>query len=131
MRIIIVGVSLVLVLTQVGSALGEDANHIMPGCRAVTDEQSTKDVPETRECLGTIEGMRVGAILQSYVLRAPPPFCIPDNVTRGQIVRAVVNYIDRQSPPLTTGSSPDKDANMLSYFAYFALREGWPCEPKP
>ena len=130
MRAFIISAGLVLALTQVGPALSEDANHILPGCRAVTDEQSLKDVVETRECLGIIEGMRVGASLQSYVLKAPPPFCIPDNVTRSQIVHVVVNYIERQSPPLTTGP-PDKDANILSYFAYFALREAWPCEPKP
>ena len=109
-------------------ALGEDANHIIAGCRAVTDEQSFKDLAEARECLGIIEGMRVGATLQSHILKAPPPFCIPDTVTRSQIVRAVVDYIDRQSPILTTGA-PDKDANMLSYFAYFAMREAWPCNP--
>src|SRR5262249_53241016 len=47
-------------------------------------------------------------------------------VTRSQIVHAVVDFIDRQSAPLTTGTR-DKDANILSYFAYFALREAWPC----
>jgi hypothetical protein len=127
MRKLNISVSLLLALTQVGPALGEDDNHIMPGCRAVTDEQSLKDASiETRECLATIEGMRVGAVLQSHVLKAPPPFCIPETVTRSQIVRAVVDFVDRQSAPLTTGSS-DKDANIISYFAYFALREAWPC----
>ena len=75
-----------------------------------------------------IGGARLGAILQSHILKAPPPFCIPDNVTRGQMVRAVVDYIDRQSPMLTTGAL-DKDANMLSYLTYFAMRETWPCHP--
>jgi hypothetical protein len=128
MRAIIISASLVLALAQVGPALAEDANHILPGCRAVTDEQSLKDVAETKECLGIIEGMRVGATLQSHILKAEPPFCIPDNVTRSQMVRVVVEYIDRQSPILTTGA-PDKDANMLSYFAHFALRQAWPCKP--
>ncbi len=128
MRAFVISVSLVLAVTQVAPALGEDANHIIPGCRAVTDEQSFKDLAEARECLGIIEGMRVGASLQSHILKGPAPFCIPDNVTRSQMVRAVVDYIDRQSPVLTTGA-PDKDANMLSYFAYFAMREAWPCNP--
>ena len=128
MRPLIIGASLVLALTHLGPALGEDANHIIPGCRAVTDEQSFKDSAEARECLGIIEGMRVGATLQSHILKAAPPFCLPDNVTRSQMVRVVVDYIDRQSPILTTGA-PDKDANMLSYFAYFAMREAWACSP--
>jgi hypothetical protein len=128
MRAFIIGTGLVLALTQVGPALGEDANHLIPGCRAVKDEQSLKDLAEARECLGVIEGMRVGAALQSHILKAPSPFCIPDDVTRSQMVHVVVDYIDRQSPVLTTGA-PDKDANMLSYFAYFALREAWPCKP--
>ena len=42
MRPLIIGASLVLALTHLGPALGEDANHIIPGCRAVTDEQSFK-----------------------------------------------------------------------------------------
>ena len=126
MRPLVIAICLVLPLTHLAPAVGEDANHIIPGCRAVTDEQSFKDLAEARECLGIIEGMRVGAILQSHILKAPPPFCIPDTVTRSQMVRVVVDFIDKQSPVLSTGA-PDKDANMLSYFAYFAIREAWPC----
>jgi hypothetical protein len=126
MRPLVIAIGLVLALTHVAPAVGEDANHIIPGCRAVTDEQSFKDLAEARECLGIIEGMRVGAILQSHILKAPPPFCIPDTVTRSQMVHVVVDFIDKQSPVLSTGA-PDKDANMLSYFAYFAIREAWPC----
>jgi Rap1a immunity proteins len=126
MRPLVIAICLVLALTHVAPAAGEDANHIIPGCRAVTDEQSFKDLAKARECLGIIEGMRVGAILQSHILKAPPPFCIPDTVTRSQMVHVVVDFIDKQSPVLSTGA-PDKDANMLSYFAYFAIREAWPC----
>src|SRR6478752_6620451 len=128
MRPLVIAICLVLALTHLAPAVGEDANHIIPGCRAVTEEQSFKDLAEARECLGIIEGMRVGAILQSHILKGPAPFCIPDNVTRSQMVVAVVDYIDRQSPILTTGA-PDKDANMLSYLAYFAMREAWACSP--
>jgi hypothetical protein len=128
MRPLIIGAILLLALAHLGPALGEDANHIIADCRAVTSEQSFKDMAEARECLGIIVGTRVGATLQSHILKTPPPFCIPDNVTRSQMVRVVVDYIDRQSPILTTGAL-DKDANMLSYLAYFAMREAWPCSP--
>jgi hypothetical protein len=50
MKTIIIGGTLVLALTQLGPAMGEDANHIIPGRRAVTDEQSFKDLAEAREC---------------------------------------------------------------------------------
>jgi hypothetical protein len=125
----IVGAIFLLALAYLGPALGEDANHIISDCRGVTDEQAFKDMAEARECFGIILGTRVGATLQSHILKAPPPFCIPDNVTRSQLVRVVVDYIDRQSPILTTGAL-DKDANMLSYLAYFAMRETWPCGPQ-
>jgi hypothetical protein len=128
MRQLIIGAILLLALAHSGPALGEDANHIIADCRAVTDEQSFKDVAEAKECLGIIVGTRVGATMQSHILKAAPPFCIPENVTRSQLVRVVVDYIDRQSPILTTGAL-DKDANMLSYLAYFAMRETWPCSP--
>ena len=126
MRRLIIGAIFLLALTHLGPALGEDANHIIANCRAVTSEESFKELAEARECLGIIVGTRVGATLQSHILKAPPPFCIPDSVTRSQMVRVVIDYIDRQSPMLTTGAS-DKDANMLSYLAYFAMREAWPC----
>jgi hypothetical protein len=122
MRPLIIGAILLLALAHLGPALGEDANHIIADCRAVTDEQSFKDMAEARECLGIIVGTRVGATLQSHILKSPPPFCIPDNVTRSQMVRVVADFIDRQAPILSTGAA-DKDANMLSYFAYFAMRE--------
>jgi hypothetical protein len=128
MRSLIIGASLMLGLIHLGPALGEEAYHIIADCRAVTSEQSFNELAEARECLGIIVGTRGGATLQSHILKAAPPFCIPDNVTRSQMVRVVVDYIDRQSPMLTTGAA-DKDANMLSYLAYFAMRETWPCNP--
>src|SRR5689334_12203700 len=63
MRPWIIGASVALALTHLGPALGEDANHILPGCRAAIDDQSFNDTAEARECLGIIEGMRVGATL--------------------------------------------------------------------
>ena len=56
MRPLIIGASLVLALTHLGPALGEDANHIIPGCRAVTDEQSFKDWPRPENVSGLLRG---------------------------------------------------------------------------
>ena len=71
---LIIGTILLLALAHLGPALGEDANHIIADCRAVTSEQSFKDMAEARECLGIIVGTRVGATLQSHILKTPPPF---------------------------------------------------------
>jgi len=54
MRAFIIRASLVLAVTQVGPALGEDANHIIPGCRAVTDEQSFKDLAGPENASGLL-----------------------------------------------------------------------------
>ncbi len=56
MRAFIISASLVLPLTQVGPALGEDANHIVPGCRAVTDEQSLKEWLRPGSASGLLRG---------------------------------------------------------------------------
>jgi hypothetical protein len=87
MRTLIISAILVLALTHVGPTLAEDANHIIPGCRTVTDEQSFKDLAEARECLGIIEGMRVGAILQSHVRDRRVSWLVRGNVQQAMSQR--------------------------------------------
>jgi hypothetical protein len=122
MRTTIIGVSLVLVLLT-GPAWGEDtANEVLPGCRAFLKPPESGWLPAFKQgiCVGTIEGVIGAGIMDAVRGGGTDPFCIPDGVTRGQLVRVVVNFAD-QHPELTHAG--------FSSFASAALALAWPCRP--
>jgi hypothetical protein len=85
----------------------------MPGCRPFLG------VPQGLY----MEGMCLGIILglaDAVRLQKPRRFCVPDGVTQGQMVRVVVNYIDRH---------PETMHLRFSALAFHALKEAWPCNP--
>ena len=128
MRTLIIGVSLVLALSQAAPAEGEDlnsANAIMPGCRFFLEEPRQEPRPNITpfqegfkegECLGFILGVDAGARLAA----TPKPWCIPEAASNGQIVRVVVNYIDRH---------PEEMHRHFAVLAFDALLQAWPCKP--
>ena len=67
------------------------------------------------DCIGMIKGLSYAASMQP-----PIPFCVPDDATNGQMVRVVVNYIDRH---------PERMHRGFGHLAYDALEEAWPCKP--
>jgi hypothetical protein len=111
-------------LAKAWSCKGEEedlssANAIMPGCRSFLEEKPTSGGRERfkeQKCLGIILGLVDAADLQQ-----PSPFCVPDGVTSGQMVRVVVSYIDRH---------PETMPRRFSRLASHALVESWPCKPE-
>jgi Rap1a immunity proteins len=71
-----------------------------------------------------IDGLILGVIQRDVQLHLQPhvplPFCIPDEVTRGQVVRVVIKYIDQH---------PEQTHELFGFLAYDALKEAWPCKP--
>jgi hypothetical protein len=123
MRAFIISTSLVLALTQVGLAEGEEnpgsANHFMPGCRAAIAHDMNESGVQVGACIGFIGGVVWGVNIQSRALHAPRPFCIPDGVQGGdQLIRVVVKYIDQR---------PEVMHRPFAELVYLALKEVWPC----
>jgi hypothetical protein len=67
-----------------------------------------------------VEGIVIGIETRSYELKAPLPFCIPQNATNSQMVRVVIQYIDQR---------PQRMHEHFTALAYEALRTAWPCKP--
>ena len=114
MRTFIIIASLALALTQVELAEGNpnSANAIMPGCRAFLGAEpprSNMDWFKEGECVGVLHGL---ADLMERL-------CIPSEATQSQVVRVVVNYIDRH---------PEKMHMPFTHLAAEALRAAWPCK---
>jgi len=98
-----------------GSAFGANAmtsaNDVMPGCRDSLKPEITADFLQGF-CLGLITAL-------SDVADATKISCLPPEVTRGQIVRVVVQYIDNR---------PARMHEIFTVFAAEAMKSAWPCQ---
>ena len=90
--------------------VSNSANYIMPGCREFLAEDSRKEAWGQAFCTGLISGI-------AYMI---DDICIPDSVTRLEIVRVVVQYIDAR---------PVRIHEDFSKLSEEAMRAAWPCKP--
>jgi hypothetical protein len=96
-----------------GATFGQDtdsANYVMPACRATLnrDLQTQVLLPMSMLCAGLVEGIHFAA----------SGVCHDQRVTREQVLRVVVKYID------------DRPARLNENFkalALEALQAAWPC----
>jgi Rap1a immunity proteins len=93
------------------------ADYVMPGCRDVaalinfTNSESKEDHSRMIFCIGIVTGL-------TYVGQ-PSNICLPDGATSQLVIRAVVQYID--------GQSPERMHESFNSLALEALRANWPC----
>jgi Rap1a immunity proteins len=94
------------------------ADFVMPGCRDVaalinfSNSESKEDHPRMIFCIGIISGL-------SYMGQANN-ICLPVGATSQLIARAVVQYID--------GQSPERMHENFYSLAVEAMRATWPCQ---
>ncbi len=112
---------IVAMIFSCGTAVAEpdqtSADYMMPGCRdvaaliAFSDSESEENVSRMSLCIGIVTGL-------SYM---GPRYgiCLPAGTTSRQAVRALVQYID--------GQSPERMHENFNSLAVEALRETWPC----
>ena len=88
------------------------ANEVLKGCAAtLSGEQGM----HAGICIGTVEALRfVGDSLKSAF-----SICVPDDVSQGDVVRAVIEWA-QQNPKVL-------DTEFIGVAA-FALHEKWPCK---
>jgi hypothetical protein len=97
-----------------GTAFGQDtysANYVIPGCKAGINEEPQKQasLAMTTLCMGLVEGIHYAA----------SGVCTNSSVTRDQLLRVVVKYIDDRPTRL------HEDFKVL---ALEALRAAFPCK---
>jgi Rap1a immunity proteins len=97
------------------------ANFMLPYCKDYLSGSSTLDAGF---CAGVVEGIgHMAAMLEmSSSPGAGPPLCVPNGVTRGQTVRAVVSYIEAR---------PKRMDEPFWQLTFEALLDAWPCKPQP
>ena len=93
------------------------ANAIMPGCEVVLTAAPRRKGPvptpvEAGECLGEVDGIVETA-------RKFGEVCPPHDVTSGQAVDVVVQYINAR---------PERMHEQFSKLALEALAAAWPCK---
>jgi hypothetical protein len=117
MRTLIIGVSLLLVLTQAGATdRFKGMAETLAGCknfmRGATKDRlfSYEEGYSEGDCVGTIAGIN----------EAAEDICEPDGVTFVQDVLVVVKYIEER---------PQRMHERFSKLAYEALKAAWPCKP--
>jgi Rap1a immunity proteins len=121
-RGIIVRASLALVLLT-GPAWGADnytsANYLMPACRVFAAGGTlSRDV--IAAATGAFNGGRCLGIIEGTSAASTDICGIPNEVTTGQLVLVVIQYIDQR---------PQRMHEPLTILAYEALKAAWPCKP--
>jgi hypothetical protein len=120
LRTLISSAMLALAVTTARAAEpdGYSGNFMLPYCK---DYLSGSDTLDVGFCAGVVEGIGyMAAILQmSSTPGAGPPLCVPKGVTRGQTVRAVVNYIEAR---------PKRMDEPFWQLTFEALLDAWPCK---
>jgi hypothetical protein len=107
---VVFAIALVFFATPAGAQDTYSANYRMEGCRAVMGDRPTYG---SGYCLGMVDGLVFGED------RDPPRLCIPGPVTRVQMVRVVVAYIDAR---------PARMHEDIRGLALEALLKAWPCK---
>jgi hypothetical protein len=91
------------------------ANWVLPGCRSLLAGIGGDDLDfRAGVCagvVGTFRDLGSGAV---------PPYCIPEVVATGQVVRIVVDFIER---------NPARMNEWFGVLVLEALRGAWPCKP--
>jgi Rap1a immunity proteins len=123
LRILISFASLALTTATVRATNPDaySANFMLPYCKDYLSGSNTLDVGF---CAGVVEGIGLmAAILEkSNSPGAGPPLCVPNEVTRGQTVQAVVSYIEAR---------PKRIDEPFWQLTFEALLDAWPCKPQP
>jgi Ssp1 endopeptidase immunity protein Rap1a len=110
----VAGLLLALIIGNDNEAFADfapSANKLMPACRAFEIKSTTFDpieIYQTGECVGIIEAI-------DYV---DDRTCVPRGVTKGQMVRVVIHYVENQ---------PARHHEDFRKLALEALRNAWPC----
>jgi Ssp1 endopeptidase immunity protein Rap1a len=82
-----------------------------------------RDVERMRNDAGTSQigqGYCLGSVLAAALLLDRDKFCVPGPVPKLQLVRIVVNYLEK---------NPAKQSYELAILASWALSEAYPCPP--
>jgi len=94
----------------------KSANYILPGCRHVAPMASGRVGPADLNfkaglCVGQVSAIAVAAPLLREDI-----WCIPESVTRGQMVQVVIRWID------------ERPNRMHEPFVTLALMDAWACK---
>jgi Rap1a immunity proteins len=120
LKTIIYSALMALAIRTAGAAEPDaySANYMLPYCKDYLSGGNTLDVGF---CAGVVEGIGYMArrLEVSSSHGAGPPLCVPKAVTRGQTVKAVVNYIEAR---------PKRMDEPFWQLTFEALLDAWPCK---
>jgi hypothetical protein len=120
MRMALVAVALItLIVGAVNAQDNKSANYILPGCRHVAPMASgyvgSADLNfKAGICVGQVSAIAVAAPLLREDI-----WCIPDSVTRGQMVQVVIRWIEER---------PNRMQEPFVTLAMLALMDAWACK---
>ncbi|MFV3283168.1 Rap1a/Tai family immunity protein [Pseudomonas sp. NY15356] len=75
------------------SAAGHDGNELLRNCKEFIKDGSF-DALLAGECTGLIRGVASTVYFYSGDLKNDEKFCMPDDVTNGQVARIVIKYLE-------------------------------------
>jgi len=77
-------------------SVSESGNAFLTQCELVLDRSSMKekgDPVDAGECFGYVVGVNHGVRMAYDIVGQPQPYCLPDGVTHGQMMRVLIKFI--------------------------------------
>lgn len=117
LSLIVRGIVVVALAFSCGIALAESdaesANSVTPGCHSLIDGNNDTDRSIQGFCLGIVATLEIWGGVGKFI-------CAPKGVTRLQMIRVVVQYIDNR---------PARMHERFDLLALEAMKAAWPCKP--
>jgi hypothetical protein len=103
------------IMTSVAAQDVDSANYLLSDCEAAIGSSRVGNGFNEGYCLGVVAGL---ASIGGSLTGGPRCLNIPKGITRGQMLRVVVRYIEAQ---------PKRLHEPFASLAFEGLHDAWPC----
>jgi hypothetical protein len=102
------------------ASIWESGNAFLSACADLSESSRTSGY-EQGVCLGFVKGIEAGVSMAYDYENRTAPFCVPDEVTNGQMLRVLTKFIT---------DHPEKAHYQTRVLELEALMKTFPCETK-
>jgi hypothetical protein len=104
-------------------SVDESGNAFLSQCELVIDRYSMKDKEgspvDAGECYGYVTGFNHGVGMAYDIVGQPQPYCLPDGVTHGQMMRVLIKFIK---------DHPEKAHKLTGVLEIESFMDAFPCK---
>ncbi len=99
-------------------SVDESGNAFLSLCEDSADSASKQSHLQQGECFGYVDGVDDGIRIAYDIMSQPKPYCLPDGVTHGQMMRVLIKFIK---------DHPEKAHSQTRVLEIRSFMDAFPC----